>query len=203
MAVDPALLAKYPWLAQTMQAGPRRSSGSCRRSSNDGGGPAVTCGNDEEHELDNEGFEQVFQELYKKREERLLEAPKPTEDFRCTILGGAWTKRHEGVAFDALAAKACTKDSQMWCRQYGLQTTARFAVSLFGESLARIFASARAARVQHYYDIYVNSGNEAYKVTAEDLASHEEPPDFVSAAADLQGQALQRAQQIRAIKPSS
>ena len=57
-------------------------------------------------ESGDDAVEQVFQALHKKREDWLVDAKPAGTDFRTAILGGAWTQRTLGKAFDVCIGKA-------------------------------------------------------------------------------------------------
>ena len=199
-SVDPSLAARYGWLAAAAARAGGHGDKRARGSTGDGG--------DEENvpeegmePLDDDAVQDVFDELYRKREEWLAREVVISVDFRGTILGGAWTKKHKGVAYDAYAGKACNQSAKAFCRMYGLGMSARFALSTCSEKLASVFARAWCEKMQFFFDVYKASGDERYIFTADDVASFEETAGFSAAFEESEGVARERAEQVRALRP--
>jgi hypothetical protein len=95
----------------------------------------------------------VFELLTKKREEFAAFFPPVGADFTACILGGAWTQRHLDKPYDAFQGRASGAVVERWCRRYGLNKSARFALTLGGEGVACTLANAWCAIMQHWYDM--------------------------------------------------
>ena len=66
-------------------------------------------------------LEQTFAELERARQELVTDGPGQTEDFKVSVLGGAWTKADRGMSYDAMQGAARRPpDLEALCVQFGL-----------------------------------------------------------------------------------
>lgn len=101
--------------------------------------------------------------------------------FRVNPLGGLWTAATFGTAQDAWAGTTVGKDSAAWCRRHQLQTSARFYLSLYGAEGSLVCARYWVARLQHFLDMWVDSGAPPkFRYTHAHLDSFQEPKEFSS-----------------------
>jgi hypothetical protein len=198
------LLARNPWLAgfrdrragaADSSAGGPSSVGKAEVDSPDGEA-AVQGG------LDDDAIEEVFRELQKNREQWLLEAPEPATDFRCSILGGAWTARATGHVYDYYIGKASSGPAERWCRAYGVALSGRFAMTLYGDVLAGLLSRAWCHKMQYYFNICEASGDPAYRYLPADHEGYTEPQDLTEAAIGPEAKQQARVAALRAIRPS-
>eukprot|EP00974_Lingulodinium_polyedra_P035846 3440398-Lingulodinium_polyedra.AAC.1 len=75
-----------------------------------------------------------------------------------------------------------------WCKRYGLNTSARFVVTLYGDQLATIMARAWCHKMQHYFDIATAAQDPGYVYVLAYHDSYLEPAGFTEAVLPLGGQ---------------
>jgi hypothetical protein len=96
----------------------------------------------------------VLELLAKKREEFAAFFPPVGSDFTACILGGAWTQRRLDKPYDAFQGRASGIVVERRCTRYGLNKSARFALTLGGEGVACTLANAWCAIMQHWYEMF-------------------------------------------------
>ena len=122
--------------------------------------------------------------------------------FEWTVLGGAWTKRHVGVAYDSFQARAAGREAQSFCQQYALQQTHRFSCGVFGEATCAILCEYVVSKLTFFYDIWIESSQPlVFRFSPSDLEGFQEAEDFAALAAVAQGQLAKRVQALRSIVP--
>ena len=67
---------------------------------------------------------------------------------------------------------------------------------------ARYAVGHGVAKMQYYYDLFVVHGDPAHCYTDEDHEGFEEPMAFTVVVGGLAGRQLDRAQQLRALRPT-
>ena len=146
----------------------------------------------------------TLEALYAKRYEwGIDDACKPRDDvFTVKLLGGAWTKLHTGKDFDAFKGEAKASASA-WCRQYRLTLNARFEISLYGESDACTMSVAWCHRMQHFYSRWLESREDAYIFSDDDIRNYVEEPKCMELCNAASGKALVRCKQIRSLCPAA
>ena len=100
-------------------------------------------------ELDRNVAAEAFAALDKVREEWQAH-PQRSDDFRCCVLGGAWTMRNVGRAYDFFCGNAATKRAKDFCKAYSMSQSARFSAELYGESVAATCSAAWCDNM-HYF----------------------------------------------------
>ena len=80
--------------------------------------------------------------------------------------------------------------------------SARYAVASYGEERCQLLSAAWAHKMQYYYGVWVASGQARYMFQVADHDAYQEPEHFTALYGALQGQALARVDQIRALKPT-
>lgn len=96
----------------------------------------------------------------------------PASDFRTSIRGGRWTATNVGVPFDSVRGQASGVEPARFCRLFKLTKTATFAYRLYGDRVAESLAQFWCERLQHFYTIFVSSGQgDAFVFCAEDIAA--------------------------------
>ena len=124
-AISGELLAQFPWLAQGHHAAGGEARSAQRPSTHQAEPPE-----DEGGELDLLGEPQeadtgsVWQELYDARKGLREDAHVEPTSFRCSILGGAWTKANRGLSYDAYRGRAQGAEVENWSRRAGLTMSA-------------------------------------------------------------------------------
>ena len=145
----------------------------------------------------------MFDELASARE-NVTSSTSEGGDFICTVLGGSWTLQHLGRSHDAYRGQVARSASEAaaFAKEYGLQTSSRYNVDLYGEEGALTLAYTWAAKAQHFYDIWKKQPNPAYAFTDQDFASWQPGHRFLELLGILTGRALQRARGLRDYRPA-
>ena len=129
-----------------------------------------------------------------------LQDIEQAKDFKVTLAGGNWTYVHTGVAVDAFIGKVSSGYARMFCELYGLNTSAKFAIQVYGFHGALIMAREWALRMQHYYDIWYFRGL-GYNYTDEDHAKFSGQDQFPNLFVLYRGKPLERAIWVRDFRP--
>lgn len=133
--MDPDLLKEHPWLAQVLS--PPKSTTTLGPGSSGDKRPISEPASDDEDPCDDDAaIEAVFSELRQVREAWADKHSTAGLDFKWAILGGNWTKQKKIVLYDAFQGKAVGGDAQRWCKKYGMNTSSRYARSVFGDQKA-------------------------------------------------------------------
>ena len=195
-----AMVAKFPWLLEHLEEGKYILKRKTATLEGDGSGDEPDEGDDDVDEL---LPETVFAALAAAREEAEKD-PEASDCFRVVPLGGMWTAKHLGVAFDAYQGKAATQESRTWCAAHTLQSAMRFDCSLYTVHGAFVMASYWASKMAHFFQMWCDLGSpKAQKYTVSDLASWKEPAGFTVLATSLtKPQAIRRVSQLRDLYPS-
>ena len=164
-SVNTELLEQYPWLSAYMS-----KPGSFSKAS----GSKATVGEVESHSLglDDDATEAAYVEVQEQRRLWDVKFKGDIQHFKVCLLGGAWTKEHMGVVCDAVKAYASGQDAQAWCSKYALPLSARFGLRRCGQDQATALAGAWCARMQYFYDIFMQSSARSYQYTAEDIKGY-------------------------------
>ena len=146
------LIQQYPWLSD-LHATPAEPSS--RRGSVSSGGDAIRALHVEP--LDELEETEVWARLAAKRAERAV------EHFSVAVLGGAWTQRHLNVPFDALQGRARSEVARQFCKDHGLQNSARYNFKKYGERVAGALANEWVRRMGHLLDSFLrHDGSEQW-----------------------------------------
>ncbi len=113
-----------------------------------------------EVQLEEEHVAQVFEELEAKRDQWAQVLDKGRDDFKTSLLGGAWTAAHKGVVCDTVKASASGAMARSWCQQYGLPKTISFSLQKHGEQAAGALGNLWCRRMQALFDVYLASPRE-------------------------------------------
>lgn len=195
--LDEGSVRDHPWLFDLfgMEERPRRpgnhdgESRSARAHDNDD-----TDGGAFDIEVD-----QVMEDLERRREE-VRNPSSVRQHFGWSVRGGAWTAAHRGVAFDSYRAAALTRESKAWATEWGLPTTATFALSRYGDEAAAILAQFWVEKMDFLWTVCKPTAT-GFGFRAADLAAFEEPAAAVELLATAQGHTLRRLQEVRAMAP--
>jgi len=154
-----------------------------------------------EDDLPEFGGKQAWEELQQVRE-RMVDLPeKRAGDFVVSVLGGVWTAKHRGVAADAVQGRAKGQAVISWCHKAKVLQSARFEISAYTEASAGILARAWCSKMQHFWNLSMQSPEQPTAFSAEDKRSLLEPSDFTLLAQDPTSskQMQKRIQAIRAL----
>lgn len=153
-------------------------------------------------DLPEDALARVLQDLEDKRKEWAVETIGLGEDFTSILRGGAWTAVHKGLAFDCCAATAKKGLPSQWCRKYGMNQIASYSFSVYGEVTASTLAAEWCRRMQFYYDLWIESGQD-YVYRPEDKAAYKPTDSWLRLKADLTlpAKARQRAEIIEDLFP--
>ena len=193
-----ALLAQYPWLEQHLDSQRKATTKAASK------GPELPLTEEPpslEAEVDDDAIQAVFDALHKKREEWHMGAAGEPSDFTVSLVGGAWSQKKFGKAYHAFKSAARRGDPEDWCGEYGLNKSASFEISLYGEPLAALLAQAWCHRLQYFYNIYLQCAEAGCTYSQKDVEAYEAPAEFKEAIGTLTGRQLARAAQISSIVP--
>ena len=98
-------------------------------------------------------------------------------DFYIELRGGRWTDAHRGVAYDCVRAKAATATVEDWCRLFSLPVSGSFAIGRYGRCHASRLAACWKHRMQFFYDMWRECGEDNFCFTPANLALYVEPPE--------------------------
>jgi len=122
--------------------------------------------------------------------------------FQTRPLGGIWTKKHMGVAFDAYQARAINQDVRDFCDSYGMQHTVRFDVGLYSNAGAITCCAYWCSKLNYFYTIWLENGDVRHVFGDAEVTAWPEPLAFTELAAALHAPAAQRRfAQLRLIRP--
>ena len=193
-----ALLAKFPWLADFG----KDKEADRARASKDEASTAKDVVEDPmaDDDMQADAVLATLEALYAKRYEwGIDDCSKAREDvFTVKLLGGAWAKLHRGKDFDAFKGEARASASA-WCRAHRLPLSARFEISLYGESDALTMSVAWCHKMQHLYTRSTESADDKAALSADDVLSYMEEPKFTELRTRAMGKTLLRCNQIRAL----
>ena len=192
------LVIKYPWLAGSLE----RDVAAARTTASSSGGAGEVVEEMSCEALTDEQIEQAFTALRAEKEKYAGDDDEEVVDWQVSVLGGAWTLRHRGVAFNAFrSAPRVGSVAEQWAADYNMGKSARFDMSLYGSSVANDLAKGYSHRCQYFFDIWLCSGNERYTYSQHDLDAYVEPC-IVSELQDiLQGRALARLRWLQSLVP--
>ena len=126
------------------------------------------------------------------------------EFFRWQLRGGRWTGMHKGIAFDCILASAIrgTEAHVFMSSFVGLNVSASFSLTAYGEEQALILARAWIGKAYAWFRVWQEAGSKLdHEFKAEDLASYAEPADSRALAVEAKGGLAGRVQQIRKMFP--
>jgi len=200
-AVAEPVWAALPWLLDTElpPAKPTRRS----RGAASSAGPASSSseGEDREEQPDFDPTA-LLDALYERRHHWGAAEGSRTEAFRWVIRGGEWTARRRGVAYDSIRGQPCGKRPAQWATSYGLQTTATFATSKYGEDMAMKLAICWCHKMDRLFELFQAGGEDpAFVYSLAGLAVYREPPEAAELDAGPSAVSRDRLGAIRAVLP--
>jgi hypothetical protein len=198
--VDPELLSQHPWLARHLNPSVGEAEAQASRGGSPSSDEAEAGADSPDAEVGEEQIEDLFGELYRKREEWFQTTKPKGNDFSCTILGGPWSFAQTGKATDSFIAKASTPGSKVWCTRYGMNQSARFSIALYGEKGAAVMAQAWADKLQHYYDIFLMSRDENLAYTSDHHQAWQEPEQLAQIVSNTD-RVFARIEDLRSLRP--
>ena len=120
---------------------------------------------------------------------------------RPTTTGQATGWRRPTSPWTSSWAKLVPQLAGDFCELYTLPKSSRFSLALHGERMASLMAKEGCHRMQHFLLLFQESGNPRYALTQADYETYAEMPAFSQMVAGLDGKELQRAMQVRSIRP--
>jgi len=120
------------------------------------------------NDLADEVLDSIWEEI---SSARAMVEPGQRDDFRVVVVGGQFSMKNRGVAFQAFRGQARKGGlAEAWCHQYLLQPTSTYSSTWYGVEAAATCAREWCARMQYFFDIYRDAGSAVYKYTAADLS---------------------------------
>jgi hypothetical protein len=109
---------------------------------------------DEADELGDEEIEELMKELREKRAEYGVENERPDKPPRVHVVirGGDRKRKERGRGFDGFQAKTLDHAAKKFCKDAGIELTAFFDVSVYGESAASTLAFEWANRISWFLE---------------------------------------------------
>ena len=153
----------------------------------------------------NRDEEAVLKELGEIRD-ALDEANAEEDDtsFYIHIQGGMQTATSKSVVADAAV---CLRRAfvETWCSKYQFPRHSAFYFSLYGQEDARVMAREVARRGTHFFNIYLEAGDDSFRYSPGDIVSYEEPLDWVHwmSSRDVSSHCFRRASGIRRLVPKN
>lgn len=178
-SINRQLVEEFPWLDDYL-ASERNQSGDKRSSGQSSEAPPKKLS------LDDDEIQAAFDQLQEKREMWQVDNEPKAGHFKVTLLGGAWTLQHKGVACDSVKAFASGKGPRDWCAQYGLPRDATFSLRKFGDTEASGLALTWASRLDYFYSVYLKAKKPLYEFTDDDIAACPKFSHVVAGPADPQ-----------------
>ena len=105
-------------------------------------------------------------------------------DFRTELTGGAWAKANLGCDIDGVRSSARGLAAQ-FCTDFGFCKSSSYSFKVYGERLSNILSLEWAAKMQFFYDGYLEGGADhccsegyiaSYKPTAPYFDAREDTP---------------------------
>lgn len=144
-----------------------------------------------------------MEELADVREELAWEGEDPIF-FYTRVLGGRWTKENKGEAADGCSGFARSGAPAAWCKKYGFPRQATFMFRKFGRQAASELAREYCRRGEHFYKVYVVSGEEAFEYEEMHVEMYKETLQWLDFVVPLDADepAFRRALEVRELKPT-
>ena len=134
----------------------------------------------------------------------LVEPKHRIGDFVAAVRGGKWTFKHKGVAADSIKASARGEEAKTFCKSQKVAKSASFYFSTYGQEDAAILARAWAAKMQFCFNLSLENSKLGGALSQEQVASWQEPSEFVELASRLPGAspATKRIERVRQLLKS-
>jgi hypothetical protein len=198
MAANADQARQHPWLLDLMGDPARGGLAGVRRPAADGG--AEHGGDGVVEVLNDEDVAEVFDALHERRAIEALAAGHDRKAFCWTVLGGAWTMEHKGVAFDSYRGQPQFSAAKDWATSRKLFTTATFSLAKYGQESAVLLVKLWCDKMNHFYEIGV-AKCDGYEYTDADVASFVEPPEFVALFGNVSSAVELRLRTLRGMRP--
>ena len=149
--MNPDLLQMYPWLEKySRQARPDTAQRDHEALEADRNPVELPL-------LDEDVLAAAWASLEARRQEWADEEVVRTPDFETFIRGGARIQATLGVPYDCIISRACSDESRSWIQGYFVTKTAAFAYRKYGERAAHMLAMGWCHKMQHLFDLFVDS----------------------------------------------
>jgi len=121
----------------------------------------------------------VWDALAAKRKEWEEQGILQGEEFTTFLKGGKWCAEQKGKAFDIAVGQAKRGMPLSWCKSHKMNSLASFSLSKYGEGPASTLAVEWCRRMQHFFDLWLNSPGEDYHFSASDMDSYVPTEAFI------------------------
>lgn len=142
----------------------------------------------------------VWDALRERRDRVAADQPAKLE-FVWSVLGGAWTHKHKGVAFDSFQGRHSTASGEAWARSVSLPATASFSIRFYSEQGAQALAEAWADRMNAFFAIA--DGAVAYRFSEAEISIVSNSAEFEVLRQGATGQRRSRFDQVACLRPES
>lgn len=194
------MLEAEPWLLDYLDMSNRPQS---QRPTSAAPRGSAEPDNDRQGDEADADVDRVFDELESLRVATGRHHVAPKANFSWDILGGLWTAANKKVSCDAFQAKACTKAATRLCKQYRMNTSARFSLTWYGEHACAILCEYWVAKMSHLYSVWEDAGClPDFVFGSQAVDSFEEPADFAGLAGSATKTLKRRTQDLRSLGPS-
>ena len=173
-----ALIGKHPWMREYVCGGDLHASHKPSDS--------IFGDGDGEHPgaLPDDALESAFSRLRGGGAELDHECLEDRDDFFIRFkAAAAWVA---GEGYEAVGTEARGGAPRKWCVQYKLPQTATFSVARLGDVASVTIAIEWRSRFQHFFNIWRTQPNEAYRYSADDIASYGESAEWCAFVASLE-----------------
>ena len=124
------------------------------------------------------------------------------DDFRVVVIGGQFTVKNKGAAFEAFAGQVKRGGAaEQFCRDYNLQLNSRYSSQWYGIDAAQTCAREWCARSQYFFNLFVESGNPVYRFTGADVAGCPLSKEYKDLVGTVTGSQSKRVYAIMDVAP--
>jgi hypothetical protein len=126
-----------------------------------------------------EVYDAVMADLLQVREKYQEGEGMDSHHFYIRILGGKWTKKFKGVCSDAVVC-VCREYVAPWAKVFKWPRYKTFTFAKYGQLEAVMMAREWARRGNHWFDLYMNSGDDdGFAYSADNLSSYVDSEKFI------------------------
>ena len=170
-----------PWAEKLLEKRDAKGSASSQEPLLPVAGGAQDCELHIEDDLEWQDDPQI-QSLLQEYKDMLQEPGHRHDDFGVSVLSGQWQLQRKGIIADAFRASVRGEESTAWCRARGLNASARYEISFYGDTSAAVLARTWAAKMQYMLNVCLARGDSNLVFSAEILSAWPEPSEFTQLA---------------------